>query len=83
MISSGVVEVQNLQVGDRVKGIDENGSDADECEVVSVTRYDTHACIMKLFMPISHYPSQKIITAIIFFIDLLLGGQHISSAYPR
>ena len=36
VVSSGVIQVQDLDVGDRVIGIDENGSDADECEVVSV-----------------------------------------------
>ena len=39
-VISHVVEVRNLEVGDRVQGIDENMAAADECEVVSVTRYD-------------------------------------------
>ncbi len=36
VISSDVVEVRDLEVGDRVLGIDENMNVADECEVVSV-----------------------------------------------
>ncbi len=36
--SENIVKVQNLEVGDRVKGIDDNMADDDDCEVVSVTR---------------------------------------------
>ena len=36
VISSDIVEVRNLEVGDRVIGLDENMAAADECEVVSV-----------------------------------------------
>ena len=43
VISSHIVQVQDLdlEVGDCIQGIDENMTAADECEVVSVTRYDT------------------------------------------
>ena len=37
VISSDVVNLRDLQFGDKIRGIDQDMAESDECEVVSVT----------------------------------------------
>ena len=38
VISSDVVNLRDLQLGDKIRGIDQDLAESDECEVVSVAR---------------------------------------------